>query len=294
MNKEKEKNVLSDVDIEYFESHGWVLLKNAINQSVLKEELEAATTEFSTIDLDTMTSTTGGVRLPTFSNRYIDVKTHCPRVWNAICQLAGGEQRLIVSKCNTYNNAIVRISQPTVTPKPDKNSWHVDGWHRLHYLNSPDVGVVVLWLFSDVEPSGGGTHFATDSISHVAKLLRNHPDGIPAKKLHGADSGTHGLVHRLLAQCSDFEELVCAAGDVALVHPFMIHAGCPNSSKRHRFLARTHNPLREPLKFDYNCPETMSPIERCVMKALCKHSGYACCIPPNLITYFNNLLELKI
>ena len=119
-----------------------------------------------------------------------DVRTFAPKAWSAICQLLGGEER-IASSGNDHpvarengkpndrqlwtDGLIVNLGTPEGEGKTihgkDLRNWHVDGDFFVHYLDSPEQGLLVIPLFSDIQPNGGGTMICPDGIGKVAKHL---------------------------------------------------------------------------------------------------------------------------
>jgi len=59
--------------------------------------------------------------------------------------------------------------------------WHWDGMHFKHFVNARDQGLLMIVLFSDIQPKGGGTLLAEGSHKIVAKYLADHPDGVEYK-----------------------------------------------------------------------------------------------------------------
>lgn len=119
--------------------------------------------------------------------------------------------------------------------------WHVDGnWFR-HTLDCPKQGLLVIGLFSDVEPGGGGTIVAEGSHHRTAQVLARHPDGL----------GHRELFDKVLATpIGNFCELTGNAGDVVLAHPFLFHTRGFKRRGVPRILSNTEAPLREPMCFD--------------------------------------------
>ncbi len=148
-------------------------------------------------------------------------------------------------------------------PQPRQPGWHKDGWHFRHFLNSPEQGLLTVPIYSDILPRGGGTFIATDSIAPVARLLAAHPGGFHADSVQGAGY----LIPYLIEQCSAFEELTGEAGDMAILHPYMLHRAAPNPSDRPRFIANVAVVLNEPMRF--NRPTAgYSLVELAVLRAL--------------------------
>jgi hypothetical protein len=115
----------------------------------------------------------------------------------------------------------------------------------------------VVWR--DILPRGGGTFFACDSVREVSRFYVNKPEG---GSLMGADMA------RALANCRDFRELTGKAGDIVLMHPYMVHAVSMNTLPQPRVICNACVSLREPMNFNRANPEDFSPLERSVLRAL--------------------------
>ena len=145
-------------------------------------------------------------------------------------------------------------------PYPDRG-WHVDGnWFR-HTLDCPKQGLLVIGLFSDIEPGSGGTVVAEGSHRRAARVLAAHPQGLAHQDLFNA----------VLAQpIGNFRELTGHAGDVVLAHPFLFHTrGC----KRHgppRFISNVEAPLRAPMQLE-RADGHYSVLEGSIIAALGSH-----------------------
>ena len=85
-------------------------------------------------------------------------------------------------------------------------------------LDSPEQGLLTIVVWSDIYPESGGTFVACDSVQHVAQRLYEHPEGL-------LPSGFGQLIDK----CEDFVEITGNAGDVELLHPFILHAASQNS-----------------------------------------------------------------
>jgi hypothetical protein len=118
--------------------------------------------------------------------------------------------------------------------------WHIDGnWFR-HTLDCPKQGLLVIGLFCDVEPEGGGTVVAGGSHHRTARVLAAHPDGLSHREL---------FEHVLAEPIGDFEELTGAAGDVVLAHPFLFHTRGFKRRGSPRVISNTEAPLVAPMCF---------------------------------------------
>jgi hypothetical protein len=126
---------------------------------------------------------------------------------------------------------------------PGPGGWHTDDFNSsTDRFDSPLKAVVTVFLFSDAGPGDGGTPLIRGSHFDVARLLAQpKPDGLEA----GAN------FKDALAAMAHLERVVSVtgeAGDVALLHPFMVHGFGPNTGTRIRFACNPLFQLTEPLK----------------------------------------------
>ena len=231
------------------------------------------------------------------SGRKFTLRTEAPKAFSALADVVGGAERLPHGgeRLAWGDGAIANLGggEPTApgnggTEEPSagvreglaprlkepstnavriearQRSWHKDGWHFRHFLDSPEQGLLVVPIYSDILPQSGGTRIATDSIAPVARLLASNPQGFHADSVQGAGYLIPGLVE----QCSRFQELTGETGDMAILHPYMLHRPCANPSTRPRFIANAALVLAEPMRFDRPRHETCSLVELAVLRAL--------------------------
>ena len=197
-----------------------------------------------------------------FPSAPMPMKAFLPRAWGAICDLIGGEGRASGGNPGIGQwviNFRRGADEPWQPPSPEVKGWHKDGNFFRHFLDSPEQGLLVIPVFSDVAHRGGGTFLAADSVPVVAWLLRDHPEGILPSEFD---------FQALVAQCRDFREVTGRVGDVALLHPFMLHNFSQNHSGAPRFITNVCIGLKEPMRFDRPDPADASPVERGVLRGL--------------------------
>ncbi|MCA9693370.1 MAG: phytanoyl-CoA dioxygenase family protein, partial [Myxococcales bacterium] len=185
----------------------------------------------------------------------------------AICDLLGGRERVATTHWSNYINANLRSSlrgASTIVP-PTADSWHLDDPRTDTRLDRIRNGLLTVVMFGDVLPASGGTQIAPDSIGLVARVLAEHPDGYD---FVDSDAGA-----RITRQCREFLELTGEAGDVVLLHPFMIHTAAPNPSGRIRWMSNPMIHARGFLDFFRDDPAELSPIELAVARALAASPG---------------------
>lgn len=145
--------------------------------------------------------------------------------------------------------------------RPPTTGWHVDGIQFHHRLTSPDQGLLPLFFFSDVRATDGGTAISVGSHRVAARVLHEAgPDGL----------SVHELSRRVKAHIGDVPatavELTGKAGDVALLHPFMLHARSPKVGGEVRFICNPCVSLRAPMNMSGGV--AASPVERAIFDAL--------------------------
>lgn len=201
--------------------------------------------------------------MPTHNRR--PVEEFSPAAWAAICDLMGGEER-IKTPAMWGDGFIVNLGLPTdkdtwQPPSPESSGWHKDGDFFRHYLDSPEQGLLTIILWSDVLPSGGATFAAGDSVGVIARYLAARPEGIlPGGFPFG----------ELIAQCHDFFEATGKAGDVYLLHPYLLHASSSNALRLPRLITNPPITLKEPMRFDRSgAPgDEFSLVEQAVLRGV--------------------------
>ena len=202
------------------------------------------------------------------SGRRLPLRADAPRAFAAVADAIGGAERLPSngSELALGDAAVANLGAPDAQWTPPcsrQRGWHKDGWHFRHFLDSPEQGLLLVPFYSDVLPRSGGTAMATDSIAPVARLLAEHPEGLHADGLQGGGYLIPGLVD----QCRQFAELTGSAGDLAIIHPYMLHRAVPNPSARPRFIANVALVLDAPMRFRRSAGD-YSLVELATLRAL--------------------------
>lgn len=199
-----------------------------------------------------------------------------PKAWAAICELCGGENRVSPHSKEWRDSLIVNLGTPDLEgvqiPPQNLEGWHVDGDFFVHYLDSPEQGLLVVPLFSDVVPGGGGTVICLDALPKVARHLFDNPGGVSprmAPRWHPDFVKEDDLpwFHQVAQSCSRFVELTGDCGDVILLHPLMLHTVSTNPLRRPRFITNPPVSLNEP--FSFSRPDgRYTLVEQATLRAL--------------------------
>jgi hypothetical protein len=129
-------------------------------------------------------------------------------------------------------------------------SYHLDDPRPGMTLRGWRNAVLLVLLFSDLAPGGGGPVLACDSPPRVARALAT-----------GGDFTDPALAAGIARECTDRLEVTGRAGDAFVLHPFVLHTPTRNRSGRLRVLANPMLRARRELDFSPGAAGD-SPLER--------------------------------
>ncbi|MCA9836766.1 MAG: phytanoyl-CoA dioxygenase family protein [Trueperaceae bacterium] len=267
---------LSAAETEHFITNGYVILKNCFARDIAQSWTDQA---FDRLGYDPGNPDTWEKPIVWLDHHNKKpVAELAPKAWAAICDIVGGEDRIdgetkyIESKHFTcieplnWSDAFVvnfrmGADKPWQEPSAEHKGWHKDGSFFRHFLDSYEQALLVIVIWSDIAPKGGGTFIAPDSIDVMAKFFLEHPEGVDPKDFD---------FQSLIAECSEFIEVTGEVGDVIIMHPFMLHASSPNHSGKVRFITNPPVILKEPLNLNREDKSEFSPLELATLRALGK------------------------
>jgi hypothetical protein len=250
---------LAEADIEHFVHHGYVVVKGCFDPTSVQSWIDRAWLRFG-YDRNKPDEWTEK-RIHLAKQESVDAREFAPKAYAAAMQLLGGEERVELPwqwNDGFIANLGVGDDRPWDPPSAHVKGWHKDGDFFRHFLDSPEQGLLTIVLWTDMYHRGGGTYIAADSVPVVARYLAQHPEGVLP---------TDFDFQALVRQCSDFVELTGEAGDVVLMHPYMLHATSQNVIQHGRLITNPPVALREPMRFDRD-PGRLSPVERAVLVGL--------------------------
>jgi hypothetical protein len=262
-------SALSVAEIEHFVQHGFVKLEGALDRAFASRWVARTWQRIGYDPQDASTWREARVHFPITATA--PVSEIAPRAYAAICQLCGGAERIrqpVEWTDGFIANYGVGKDGPWAPPSPQLGGWHKDGDSFRHFLDSPEQGLLTIALWDDVHHRGGPTYLACDSIGHIARWLAAHPEGANPEFRHRPELGDPLPTKALIEQCRDFREATGRAGDVYLMHPFMLHTQSANHLGRARFITNAPVHFRAPMRFDRERAEDHSPVELAILRAL--------------------------
>ncbi|KAI1326047.1 hypothetical protein F5Y16DRAFT_400761 [Xylariaceae sp. FL0255] len=257
---------LTDAQKEFFLENGYIKLTNCFTREQAEEMCEGVWTRLGMSPTDKSTWTRLRTNMP--SHRIFDASEFAPKAWSAICELCGGEDRIDPKSKEWRDSLIVNLGSPPTDPSltpvsvppRDLPGWHVDGDFFVHYLDSPEQALLVIPLFTDIVPAGGGTVICPKAAEKIARWLHLNPGGVSPwmvprahpefKKERGGDPAA--WYRNLFDDVPDegFVEATGNVGDVYLLHPFMVHSASDNALRNVRIITNPPVSLRAPHCFD--------------------------------------------
>lgn len=256
---------LTETEVSHFIDKGYLILKNCFDMSegsIAARWVEESWLRNGIEKNDVANWPKEKIHMP--SIEWVKLSKFSPKVYNAISDLVGGANKLYGDGEIVWSNAFIANygfgrDQEWEEPNPRVEDWHVDGDFYLHFLDSPEIALLIAVYFTDVEHQGGGTFIVEDSVKAVSEFLLDRPEGSRDFEIKEAN---------LTDQCSKFKELCINAGDVVLMHPFMIHASSFNHTDNVRLMINPGCSLNAPLNLNRNNYDDYTPTEKCILKSL--------------------------
>jgi len=278
----KKYNTLTPEQVDFFMENGYVVIKQAFTKEKAAEWTQNMWVRLGLDPNDKSTWDRERIHMPWHKRE--TVSTFAPKAWEAMKDLLGGEERIDEQSSSWGDSFIVNLGTPElegpdkyVDPK-DLDNWHVDGDFFVHFLDSPEQALLVIPLFSDIKPRGGGTYISPDGIDLIAPYLAAHPEGVLPTGLsftpststaaEPQDDPNYWSHLKEIKRCTRFAEMTGEIGDVVLMHPLMLHSASKNHLREARIITNPPVSLREPFNFARDDPEEYSLVELKTLKAL--------------------------
>ncbi|KAF7784713.1 hypothetical protein Agabi119p4_878 [Agaricus bisporus var. burnettii] len=278
----KKFEYLTAEQVDHFLEHGYIIIKNAFTREQAADFTSELWTRLGLDPNDKSTWTQERIHMPWLKR--VKVADFSPKAWGAITDLLGGEERINVDATGWGDSFIVNLGteecarQAQSAHPRDLTNWHVDGDFFIHFLDSPEQALLVIPIYSDIAPRGGGTMICPDGIDLVAKYLASHPEGVrpvgvafaPSNSTYQdpKDDPEYLSTLDVAKRCSNFVELTGEVGDVVLMHPLMLHSASKNHLQIPRVITNPPVSIKEPFVLSRGNKEDYSLVEQKTLKAL--------------------------
>lgn len=249
--------VFTESEIEQFLTDGYVILRGAFSRETAAQGREFVWNQVPLWEQ----STTNGMPMIHIKRGFTCAPFDCivtsDRLRAALDQMVGAGRWKGPTGCGWW---------PLLLPGfPGTSGWHVDsGWEdgrlaiREGHASNHCHALTTLLLFSDMGPGDGGTPMIRGSHLKVARAV--------------IDAGEPGIAwpelfeREVKSMESDVAYVTGEAGDVALMHNYLVHGFGPNRGNRIRFACNPLVQLTEPLRLTRQ-DGAHSPVEIAIRRA---------------------------
>jgi hypothetical protein len=266
--------VLTETQIQGFLDKGYLVVQDCLNLDIANQWIDEA---YERLGYDKHNPASWEKDIVWIDHKnQLPIRDIAPKAWDALLDVIGGEDKLepqimqIESKHFSTINSFIwsdafiinfhkGADQPWQAPSAKVGGWHKDGSYFKHFLDSREQALLPIVLWSDMLHQGGGTFIAPDSVRLMAKFLKDHPEGVEPKDFK---------FQEMIQQCKEFEEVTGKAGDMVILHPFMLHASSQNVIGKARFMSNPPVVLKEPMNLNRDNPDDFSLLERATLHYL--------------------------
>ena len=260
--------MLSASEVESFVADGYVAIRCAVPADVVRDCQEMIWSELGRHGMaagDPATWTAPVVRIACPEGGPLAQAGTGPALWEAFDQLIGPGR--------WWRRPGVGGTIPVRFPSladPGDAGWHIeasyecDGHQRVN-VHSRARGLLVLYLFSDVDDASAPTRIRPGSHRDAARVLAPAgDDGLPWAEAASAAADASAGRPTALATGD--------AGDVFLCHPFLVHAASwPHRGRLPRMMAQPGVALHA--QFPLTAP--LSPVEQAILNGIGPETGRA-------------------
>lgn len=134
------------------------------------------------------------------------------------------------------------------------DNWPVDDDSFTHFLDSPEQSLLIIPLFSNIKPGGGGTIICPEGIPVIARYLLEHPEDVSPRMVPIVEKPQHRGLEWLIEKiqqfrCDSFHEMTEKIGDGVLMHPLMMYSASRNTLRSPRIITNPRSSMKDPFQF---------------------------------------------
>jgi hypothetical protein len=245
-------------EIRQFIELGYVVVREVFTRELAERLIPMVWAELEIDPNDSSTWSSPLVMLKKVLERPPFPEIHTARYLGAVDDLCGEGRWHATTGVGHWPILLPGFANPPWRAPED--GWHVDIKLDQPRIESAELGLLNIELFTDIEPGGGGTAIRVGSHSYVARVLAETKGLTAEAELYlRIVNGTDHLAE---------VEITGQAGDLLLMHPFTVHVTSPNTSDRARIAAVKLVRLNEPMNLMRRDTAEYSPVELAVINAL--------------------------
>ncbi len=255
--------VLSQHEVNQFEEKGYVMLRGVFSSQLAAHVRAEIWREMRLSPDDPAGWTQAMIHVKKYFTGHPYDQAFPPRFHHALDELMGeGRWWKTEDRLGMWFIAFPGHDPPQwVEPN---QGWHIEGSFH-HFVDSPMQGILPIFLFSDIGPKDGGTLLSLGSHKIAARVLAEAGEtGLEEAELNRRVTALHQLENVI--------EVTGKAGDVALIHPFMLHTRGVNRGNSVRFICNPYYTLKEPMNLNRSAVSEYSPVELAIVEALAERA----------------------
>jgi hypothetical protein len=252
---------LTPAQVEQFVEDGYTLLREAFPRDVAAAVRRAVLAKIDASEDDPKTWTQPRKHIADAYGGEPFISAITPRFEAALDDLMGAGRWVPLTNLGWWPVLFPGFDAPPW--KALDAEWHIDGGFFHHHVDSAEQGMLPIFVFSDIDPGDGGTAISVGSHKVAARVLRDAvPDGLAQGELGRRVREEH---FRLKLEV---REVHARAGDIAMIHPFMLHTVSTNTGPRVRVICNPHVDYKERTNVLRDPARAVSPVEVAILRAI--------------------------
>ena len=251
---------LSEEEVQRFIKDGYLMVRGAFSGELARQIVPVVWSELEIDEKDRSTWRTPVVMLKKVLERPPFPRVYSERYRGAIGDLCGHGRWSASQGVGHWIILLPGFAKPR--RRIPRAHWHTDVSLDHPQLDKPDLGLVTVEFFSDIDPGGGGTAIRVGSHAYVIRMIRRAREPGLESNQNFTDRIESATNHLPLVEATG------KAGDVLMMHPFTIHAVNANLGNRPRIAAIKLIRMNDTLNLEPRKAGDQSPVEAAIVNAL--------------------------